>query len=143
MNISNRIALGILLLCLLLCAGCGSSRADTAEDRYAAGYDDGFRAGYEAALQEATASRTMPAQESSAQTTARSSNSGDIITFDFSEPEDEPEDIDRNAQIVYVTRTGSKYHKEGCSYLKSKIPLSLSDAIDAGYEPCSKCRPPS
>jgi competence protein ComEC len=45
--------------------------------------------------------------------------------------------------IVYITKTGTKYHIDGCQYLSnSKIPISLSDAIDEGYAPCSKCNPP-
>lgn len=45
---------------------------------------------------------------------------------------------------VYITETGSKYHSDGCRYLsKSKIAMSLSDAISAGYEPCSVCNPPT
>ena len=45
---------------------------------------------------------------------------------------------------VYVTNSGKKYHREGCRRLKkSKIPMSLSDARDAGYGPCSKCNPPT
>lgn len=41
---------------------------------------------------------------------------------------------------VYITNTGSKYHKSGCQYLKeSKIPISLSNAKARGYTPCSKC----
>lgn len=43
------------------------------------------------------------------------------------------------SETVYITRTGSKYHKAGCSYLKSCIPISKSDAIAAGYTPCSRC----
>jgi len=44
---------------------------------------------------------------------------------------------------VYVTKTGKKYHLDGCSSLaKSKIPISLSDAKARGYTPCSVCRPP-
>ena len=36
---------------------------------------------------------------------------------------------------VYITRTGSKYHRGGCRYLsKSCIPISL-DAARAGYSP--------
>lgn len=45
--------------------------------------------------------------------------------------------------IVYVTRTGHKYHRDGCRYLrKSKIPMTLKEAKEAGYEPCSVCDPP-
>ena len=45
--------------------------------------------------------------------------------------------------IVYVTRTGAKYHRDGCRYLsKSKIPIRLSEAKARGYGPCSVCNPP-
>lgn len=45
-------------------------------------------------------------------------------------------------QTVYITRTGSKYHRSGCRYLsKSMIPISLSEA-SANYGPCSVCNPP-
>ena len=43
---------------------------------------------------------------------------------------------------VYVTNTGEKYHVSSCGYLKSKIPMSLKDAVSAGYTACLKCRPP-
>lgn len=43
---------------------------------------------------------------------------------------------------VYVTRTGSKYHRGTCQYLSmSKIPMSKADAISGGYGECSRCRP--
>ncbi|MBT6143632.1 hypothetical protein HOH51_03930 [bacterium] len=43
---------------------------------------------------------------------------------------------------VYVTRTGAKYHRGSCRYLrKSKIPISLADA-KRRYSPCSVCNPP-
>jgi len=45
--------------------------------------------------------------------------------------------------IIYITRTGKKYHTGNCRYLsKIKIPISLKDAIQRGYTPCSRCRPP-
>ena len=45
---------------------------------------------------------------------------------------------------VYVTKSGKKYHVDGCHYLKSsKIAISLSDAKAKGYEPCSACNPPT
>lgn len=43
--------------------------------------------------------------------------------------------------IVYVTRTGAKYHRAGCRYLsKSQIPMTLEEAKKI-YTPCSVCRP--
>lgn len=45
--------------------------------------------------------------------------------------------------IVYITKTGEKYHRDGCRSLsKSKIPISLAEAKARGYEPCSVCNPP-
>jgi hypothetical protein len=44
--------------------------------------------------------------------------------------------------IVYVTKTGAKYHRAGCRYLsKSKIPMTLKEAKKK-YGPCSVCKPP-
>lgn len=49
---------------------------------------------------------------------------------------------DTKESVVYITKTGKKYHREGCSSLsKSKIEISKSDAIDGGYEACGKCKP--
>jgi phosphatidylserine/phosphatidylglycerophosphate/cardiolipin synthase-like enzyme len=45
---------------------------------------------------------------------------------------------------VYITKTGSKYHRSGCRYLrKSCIPISLTEAKRRGYAPCKVCKPPS
>lgn len=45
--------------------------------------------------------------------------------------------------LVYITKTGTKYHSNGCSYLKkSCIPIKLDDAISSGYTPCNRCNPP-
>jgi micrococcal nuclease len=44
--------------------------------------------------------------------------------------------------IVYITKTGSKYHRAGCRYLsKSAIPITRQEAIAKGYTPCSVCKP--
>ena len=49
---------------------------------------------------------------------------------------------DTKGVTVYVTRTGKKYHRDGCSSLrKSKIPKSLEEAKER-YDPCSRCNPP-
>lgn len=45
--------------------------------------------------------------------------------------------------IVYITESGIKYHKSGCQYLSSScIPITLYDAVDQGYDVCSRCDPP-
>lgn len=45
------------------------------------------------------------------------------------------------SEIVYVTDTGSKYHRNNCSYLKSKNSITKEKAIQQGYSACSRCNP--
>jgi len=46
-------------------------------------------------------------------------------------------------ETVYITRTGAKYHRDNCDYLKySKIKITLEEALEESYSPCSKCNPP-
>ena len=50
---------------------------------------------------------------------------------------------DPKAQTVFVTRTGKKYHLDGCQYLRrSRIPVTVKDAKANGYAACKVCRPP-
>jgi hypothetical protein len=50
---------------------------------------------------------------------------------------EEPKEV-----TVYITKTGEKYHSNGCQYLRqSKISISLEDAKQS-YGPCSRCNPP-
>ena len=45
--------------------------------------------------------------------------------------------------VVYITRTGAKYHRGSCSYLRqSKIETTLGSAVSRGYTPCSRCALP-
>ena len=47
-----------------------------------------------------------------------------------------------DSMVVFVTRTGAKYHLIGCSSLKSSaIPMLLVDARKR-YDPCGRCHPP-
>ena len=48
---------------------------------------------------------------------------------------------ENNSAVVYRTKTGSKYHNAGCSYLKSSIPTTVSEAKSMGLTPCSRCNP--
>jgi micrococcal nuclease len=46
-------------------------------------------------------------------------------------------------EVVYVTRTGTKYHRAGCRHLaRSQIPIALKDAVKQ-FGPCSVCQPPA
>jgi hypothetical protein len=45
---------------------------------------------------------------------------------------------------VYITKTGKKYHRKDCSYLRKSIEvIRLVKAITRGYTPCSRCKPPA
>jgi len=55
----------------------------------------------------------------------------------FAQDSDEFEDI-----IVYITVRGTKYHRETCGSLShSKIPITLEQALERGYEACRRCKP--
>ena len=43
---------------------------------------------------------------------------------------------------VYITNSGTKYHRLGCRYLrKSSLDIELDAAKKAGYTPCKVCKP--
>ena len=43
---------------------------------------------------------------------------------------------------VYITRTGEKYHRDGCRFLsRSRIPMPLKEAAKR-FTPCKVCKPP-
>ena len=45
-------------------------------------------------------------------------------------------------QTVYTTKTGEKYHKSSCQYLKySKKALTIDKAKTLGYTACRVCKP--
>ncbi len=45
---------------------------------------------------------------------------------------------------VYITNTGTKYHRNGCRYLAhSKIKKTLKWVKAHGYKPCKVCKPPT
>ena len=55
-------------------------------------------------------------------------------------PEEPPEN---ESEQIYRTRTGKKYHREGCGSLsRSKIPITLAEAKERNLGPCGRCKPP-
>ncbi|XVG95576.1 hypothetical protein ACGCUQ_00610 [Eubacteriales bacterium KG127] len=55
--------------------------------------------------------------------------------------EDYAENSTYNGYVVYITNTGQCYHRYGCGYLKSCIEISVDEAINRGYRPCTRCNP--
>ena len=44
---------------------------------------------------------------------------------------------------IFKTNTGSTYHRDGCQWLKSRIPTTYEDAESSGLTPCRVCSPPA
>lgn len=42
---------------------------------------------------------------------------------------------------VYITDTGTVYHRKGCTYLQSRHAVTLEYAVDHGYTRCTRCDP--
>lgn len=81
----------------------------------------------------ASSPSTAPSTQAPAVTSSPSTSTQSAETEATSEP---------TTSVVYVTETGTKYHRAGCSYLKkSSIQMSKQDAISKGYTACSKCNP--
>ena len=73
-----------------------------------------------------------------------SPNTIDTLPENTENNETEPEisETAENEITVYITESGTRYHKDGCRYLKkSKIPIELSEAA-ISYQPCQVCKPP-
>lgn len=57
------------------------------------------------------------------------------------EPAGPTVELPAKTRTVYVTRTGKKYHRAGCRYLRqSCIKIDLSTARRL-YTPCKVCKP--
>jgi len=78
--------------------------------------------------------------------TACNDDTDDIIhKHEVSLSEDDITEIigEEESENVYFTKTGECYHRSECVYLKSKIPISIDDALENGLRPCLRCDPPS
>lgn len=82
-----------------------------------------------------TTSTTSTTTTSTTKETTSTTTSKITTTIATIKPED-------NDFTVYITKTGTKYHLDGCRHLsKSKIPISRAKAIKQGYTPCAHCDP--
>ena len=66
---------------------------------------------------------------------------GDAARIVEPQVNERPSNTGQIEAIVYVTRTGKKYHLDGCRYLKSRRSIRLSEAKRL-YQVCRVCKPP-
>ncbi|MFC1582365.1 thermonuclease family protein [Planctomycetota bacterium] len=59
------------------------------------------------------------------------------------EPAQTPEKKESAFEIVYKTKSGKEYHKDGCGYLegKKRVFTSKKIATEEGLTPCKICKP--
>ena len=74
--------------------------------------------------------------------TSKNSTSSISSTVSNNKPITSISSDNKKEETVYKTKTGSKYHRNGCQYLrKSKIAVTKENAIRQGLTPCSRCNP--
>ena len=93
--------------------------------------------------QEKKTEKQTSVQESAPTDTAQSSTVGTNSANSNVSPESNTNNSTsvESDYTVYITNTGTKYHRYGCRYLKSEIAISVSEAKARGYEPCDHCCP--
>lgn len=50
--------------------------------------------------------------------------------------------VSSEVDVVYVTKSGSKFHKRNCRHIKNSstvLEIPYNDAVISGYEPCRDC----
>lgn len=69
--------------------------------------------------------------------------SEETVSTEESESETQSKENEEDSgNYVYITDTGTKYHRHGCSYLKSSShKITIEKAKSSGKTPCSKCKP--
>lgn len=126
--------------------GYDAGYSESYQQGYDAGYSESYQQGYDAGCADTKLSYesagTSQAPSGASSTSSTSSASYDWLSTQEPEPEPDPAPSDSTSYTVYITKTGTKYHSSGCSYLKkSKISISKDSAIAQGYTACSRCNP--
>lgn len=149
-------ARALFITLAVVCAFClwwGWSKGDAneaaLEARYETGYDEGYEKGtYDQGLKDKdiwTEKVTAARQEGYEKgyrvgSDALAASLEDRIQEAQSTRRSTSNSTQTTSQTVYVTATGSKYHRSGCSYLRqSCYSISLDDAKARGYTACSRC----
>lgn len=122
-----------LFFCLVVLPAAGSSSQST-------GYNLGYQSGYDAGRASVRSSGSFSGSSSGSFSGSSSGISSPAKLPASAQP---PSDQNKTT-TVYITATGHKYHRYSCSYLaNSCYSISLSDSVNSGYGPCSRCKPPT
>lgn len=110
--------------------GYDDGNSDGYDDGYDDGNSDGYNDGYDdGSLEGHSQGYDEGYNDANSNDYTQSYNNNQSYSYDVS-------------PIVYITLTGSKYHRITCSYLKnSAVEISRKQAEIRGYSACSKCRP--
>ena len=133
------------LLELLLLSGCYLCASKMVEAQMQAditkSYYDGWAEGYQAGVEDGKSlSRESNLSEERLE---RYQQANETIAKRDAEWERSREEH-WGSRIVYVTKNGEKYHTDGCSYLTgSEEEITVRQALEDGYTPCSRCDPPT
>lgn len=123
-------------------AGYDTGYAEGQDNGYSTGHEEGYSSGLEEGKTQGYAEgydAGLADGKKAAAPAVTASGSGGSGEKAVSAPSSQ-----ETSTTVYITETGSKYHRAGCSYLKkSCISISLSNAKAQGYTPCSRCNPPA
>ena len=134
----------IFALCALLVFSCSSHLIYQAgiqkgtEDGYNKGYAEGIESGKEAGYNNGYVIGYSQAKKDSVQPGSKLTEQQKAIADQYRPSE---ADLAKKQNVmVYITVSGSKYHKNGCQYLRSsKIAINKNTAIARGYSACSVC----
>jgi len=98
--------------------------------QYDAGHEEGYQAGYQKGREDGLKEAAQKAKADKAK--------------EESKPQSTTTSQGTQTATVYVTDTGSKYHRYGCRYLRESCHArTLSQAKGQGYTACSVCNPPA
>ena len=117
---------------------------------YAEGFDNGYQTGYKNGKKVGRAEAKEEAAEEKRDDNKDSGSSGSYRPYSSSGASGSSNSSSTSSSVfnsgttVYVTDTGSKYHRYGCQYLRESCHgMTLSKAKQAGYTACSRCDPPA
>lgn len=92
---------------------------------------------------EPVAETQAPAEPRTTLTISGASAGGSATLGDAAEAEEAAPGLEETTGIVYVTRTGHKYHRADCKHLRSvKFAMPLAEAM-LDFAPCRTCTPPT